>query len=109
MIFGNINQTNTTATFNEAGVYTLMLSASNGIHSVAYDAVVVTATPAITLAITREGTNLNLTWTGGAPPYVIERATNSPLIGWSDVVTTSVQNASVPITAANGFFRIRGN
>jgi hypothetical protein len=86
-----------------------MLNASNGVHAVAYDAVVVTAASAITLAITREGTSLNLTWTGGAPPYVIERATTFPPIGWSGVITTSVQNASVPIAGANGFFRARAD
>jgi len=28
---------------------------------------------------------------------------------WSGAVTTSNQNASVPLTRTNGFFRVRGN
>lgn len=109
IVFGNVNQTNTTATFNSPGVYTLMLSASNGVHAISYDAVVVTAASAITLAIARSGTNLNLTWNGGTSPFVVERATTFPPAGWSGVITTGVQNASVPITEAKGFFRVRGN
>ena len=109
VVFGNINQTNTTATFNLPGVYTLMVSASNGVHAVAYDAVVVTATSTITLSVARAGTNLNLTWNGGAPPYVIEKSTALPPTSWSGVVTTSLQNASVPFAEIKGFFRVRGN
>ncbi len=39
--FGNSAQPNTTATFNSAGTYTLMLSADDGVHAVAYDAVII--------------------------------------------------------------------
>src|SRR5206468_2470354 len=49
--FGNAAQTNTTANFSAPGVYTLELSADDGIHAVAYDAVVVTVTNAIHLTI----------------------------------------------------------
>jgi hypothetical protein len=40
--FANSAQANTTATFNAPGTYTLMLSADDGVHAVAYDAVVIT-------------------------------------------------------------------
>ena len=39
--FANGAQPNTSATFNSPGAYTLMLSADDGVHSVAYDAVVI--------------------------------------------------------------------
>lgn len=107
--FANMTQTNTAATFNAPGAYTLMLSASNGVHAVAYDAVVVTVSPAIILSLTRSGTNLNLSWSGGSPPFVIERATNFPPTSWSGILTTSVQNVSIPISPGNAFFRTRGN
>lgn len=107
--FANASQTNTMATFNAPGVYTLMLSASNGIHAVAYDAVVVTVSSTITLGVTRAGANLNLTWSGGAPPFVVERATSFPTTIWSSALTTSVQNASIPILPGQAFFRVRGN
>lgn len=103
------SQTNTTATFTTPGSYTLMLSASNGIHCVAYDAVVINVTSAIVISLTKSGSNLNLTWSGGTPPFVVEHATNFPAISWSGVLTTTVQNASFPITPGQAFFRVRGN
>lgn len=107
--FGNPAQTNTLATFSAPGVYTLMLSASNGVHAVAYDAVVITVLPEIRLAITRAGTNVNLTWTGGAPPFVVERANALPAGSWSGALTTTVQSASLPSWGGAGFFRVKGN
>ena len=106
--FGNAAQTNTTATFSAPGVYTLMLSADDGVHAVAYDAVVITVSPTITVAIARAGTNVNLSWTGGTAPFVLERAEALPAVLWSGVVTTSLQNASIPISNTNGFFRVMG-
>ena len=44
--FGDASVTNTTASFAAPGTYTLMLSASDGVHAVAYDAVAVTVIPA---------------------------------------------------------------
>ena len=105
----NASQTNITATFGTPGVYTLMLSADDGVHAVAYDAVVVTVAPTITIAISLVGTNLNLTWTGGTPPFVVERSDNLPAVSWSGVATTSVQNVSIPISGSDAFFRVKGN
>jgi len=107
--FANASQTNTTATFTAPGVYTLMLSAGNGVHAVAYDAVVITVSQTILVGITKSGNNLNLTWSGGTPPFVIERATNFPAISWSGALTTSVQSASFPIAPGQAFFRVKGN
>src|SRR5256885_2827582 len=42
--FANANQAATTATINAPGTYTFMLSADDGMHAVAYDAVVVRVT-----------------------------------------------------------------
>jgi hypothetical protein len=107
--FTNPGQTNTAATFAAPGVYTLMLSASNGVHAVAYDTVVVTVTPALVVGLSKSGNNLNLSWSGGTPPFVVERTTNFPALVWSAVLTTSVQSASFPITSGQAFFRVRGN
>jgi len=41
---GNANQTATTATLSSPGTYTFLLSADDGVHAVAYDAVVVRVT-----------------------------------------------------------------
>jgi hypothetical protein len=106
--FGNAAQTNTTATFSAPGVYTLELSADDGIHAFAYDAVVITVTNAIHLTIARSGTNANLTWIGGSPPFVLEKSTALPATAWSGVVTTSLQTVVLPITNTATFFRVRG-
>ena len=87
----------------------MRLSADDGAHAVAYDAVVITVAPAITLRITTTGVNANLSWTGGAPPFVVERAAELRTSSWSGVVTTSIQNASVPLSGSGGFFRVQGN
>lgn len=107
--FMNAALTNTAVTFGAPGIYTLMLSASNGVHAVAYDAVVINATSAIVLNVTRAGANVNLSWTGGAPPFVVERSATLSATSWSGVLTTSVQNASSAITPGSAFFRVRGN
>lgn len=109
LAFANAAQTNTLVTFNAPGVYTLMMSAADGVHAVAYDAVVITVSPVITLTIARAGANVNLTWTGGSPPFVVERANALPVSSWSSMLTTSVQNASVPMVGGAGLFRVKGN
>jgi hypothetical protein len=103
--FGNLNQTNTTATFTTPGVYTLMLSASDPVHAVAYDAAVVTVSSTLTLAAVRSGTNLVLNWSGGSAPYVLERS--SALGAWTPVLTNSGQTATMPLTSTSGLFRVR--
>ena len=106
--FGGASQTNTTASFSAPGVYTLMLSADDGVHAVAYSAVVITVTNGIVLSASANGTNLSVSWTGGLPPYVVERSDSLFPVLWSGVVTTSTQNASVPMAGTNAFFRVRG-
>jgi hypothetical protein len=106
--FGNASQTNTTANFSAPGVYTLLLSAEDGVHAVAFDAVVVTVTQAIAVVISRAGTNVSLTWTGAAPPYVVEKAGALASNAWSALLTTNGQTAAFPISLTNNFFRVRG-
>ena len=84
------------------------MSADDGIHAVAYDAVVITVTNVIRLSITRAGTNVNVSWTGGVAPYVVQRAGALPAGSWSDVATTSGQSTNIPLTNAAGFFRVKG-
>jgi len=107
--FGNAAQPNTTATFSAPGDYTLMLSADDSVHAVAYSAVAVTVSQAIWVTIARAGTNVNLAWTGGSPPYVLQQSPSFPAAVWSGVFTTGVQSVTLPI-ATNGstFFRIEG-
>ncbi len=107
VIFGNSAQTNSTASFSAPGIYTLMLSANDGIHAVAYDAVTITVTNMINLFISANSTNINLSWIGGSAPYVVEEANVLPTIFWQNVVTTSQQNVSLPVTNSQEFFRVQ--
>jgi hypothetical protein len=104
--FGNATQTNTTVSFSAPGVYTLELSAADGVHAVAYDAAVFTVTNDFSVSGAADGSDINLTWSGGAAPFVVQRADSFPANSWSDILTTSVQNASFPLTNKTGFFRI---
>jgi hypothetical protein len=104
--FGNANATNTTATFSVPGTYTLMLSASNGVHAVVYDAVTVTVQDTIQLSIARDGTNLMISWAGGTPPYTLQSAVELNASQWSPVVTTNGTNVSISGPVARRFYRL---
>jgi len=106
--FADPHQTNTTATFSAPGSYTLMLSDDDGVHAVIYDAVVITVGQGIALTCRRAGTNLDLSWSGGSPPYVVERSGNLLAAAWETLVTTNSQEALVPMTGSTGFLRVRG-
>ena len=107
--FGNAALTNTTAAFTSPGTYVLELSADDGVHAVAYDATVVTVSDVVNLSIGLSGSNVNLSWTGGTAPFVVQKADTLQEGVWSDVVTTSVQSVSIAATNVTGFFRIKAN
>jgi hypothetical protein len=104
--FSNPAQTNCIATFSAPGTYTLMLSADDSVHAVAYDAVTVIVTQALTVAITCVGTNLNLAWSGGSPPYIVERVDVLPPTSWVPVLTNSASGAALPLGKTSGLFRV---
>jgi hypothetical protein len=106
--FADPCRTNTTATFSAPGTYTLMLSADDSVHAVTYDAVVVTVSQEMIVTCSRAGTNLDLSWGGGSPPYVVERCECLPTGAWESLVTTNGQQARVAISGDSGFLRIRG-
>jgi len=106
--FGDPARTNTSASFSTPGAYTLMLSADDGTHAVAYDAAVVTVTTAITARINRSGTtNVVLTWTGGSAPYVLESSLTLPAAQWTAVATNNTNRVTVSATGVERFYRVR--
>ncbi len=106
--FGNTNQTNTTATFSAAGQYTLMLKADNGIHTPAYDALVITVQDAIQMSIQRTGSNVVLSWAGGTAPYQLENSPSLPATQWLAAGTFTTNSATVALGSNAMFFRVRG-
>lgn len=106
-VFSNTNATNSTVTFNSNGVYTLMLKADDGIHTPAYDAVVFTVGVGIRTGIERSGTNAVLRWSGGTPPFQVERSTTLPPTNWVPIGTFSTNSATVQLQSNAMFFRVR--
>jgi hypothetical protein len=104
--FSTTNQTNTVVSFNATGTYTFMFSAENGLHTPAYDAVIVTVTPAIRLNILRSGTNVSLNWSGSTPPYRLERTASLTPTNWSTALTTNGTNAILPMNTNAVFYRL---
>lgn len=108
VVWSEASRTNGMITFNTPGTYTLMLSADDGVHAVAYDAVVISVAPVIQLSVVRTAGSLQMNWQGGEPPFVVERTAALFPPAWSGIVTTSLSSASVPLAGNSGFLRIRG-
>jgi hypothetical protein len=62
------------------------------------------------LAPTAAGTNLSLSWTGGAPVYVVEKKSElTTNVSWTPVVGPQPgTHATVPMDTTHGFYRVRG-
>ncbi len=63
-------------------------------------------TPEIELTATRGAGGLTLQWTGGTPPYKVQKKNALTDPSWSDVTTTSQTSLTVPLNGQSGFFRI---
>ena len=59
-------------------------------------------------SITASATDLSLTWTGGTPPFKIQRRETLGTGAWTDALTTDNRNATLPRTGNSGFFRVVG-
>jgi Protein of unknown function (DUF642) len=70
------------------------------------DAVKVTLALRATLVLQGSGATLN--WTGGAPPYRVQRATDLTLGDWTDVVTNAVPPVTLTLERPAEFYRIVG-
>lgn len=77
---------------------------------VAFDNVRITsgdlASPATLGTPTASNGNINLTWTGGQAPFLVQWTAALPAT-WVDVYTTSASSASIPIVGPGGFFRVQ--
>ncbi len=57
-----------------------------------------------------DGANLTLTWTGGNPPFKVQRRDDLTSGAWADLgAPTNDRTATVPRTGSLGFFRVVGN
>jgi hypothetical protein len=107
VVFANPAQTNATATFDLPGSYTLMLSADDGLHAVAYATMRVTVAQVIGVHGSLSNGHLVLSWTGNTGACVLERTDRLPATAWQPVTTTNGTSATVPVSDAAVFFRVR--
>lgn len=106
--FDDDSQTNATVTMAAAGTYTLMLSANDEIHALAYDAVVIQVTDGIRVQVVNADGSIQLNWSGGAAPYDVESAQGMPPVLWNHVLTTNGNSATLPAIGDQSFFRVKG-
>jgi hypothetical protein len=62
----------------------------------------------IQATLTLEGTTALLNWTGGGPPYRIQRATDLLAADWSDVLAHATPPVTLPVTGPSSFYRLVG-
>jgi hypothetical protein len=102
------NRTNTMVTFNAPGNYTFLLRADDGVHPAAYDAVIVTVSnDPIIRGVSRVGTNLVVSWTGGTPPFVLDQKATLSAANWTPVRTNTSSPITFPINESEAYFRLR--
>ncbi len=70
------------------------------------DAVQVTLALRATLVL--QGSGVTLNWTGGVPPYRVQRATDLTLGDWTDVLTNAVPPVALALEHQAEFYRIVG-
>ncbi len=58
--------------------------------------------------LTSQGSRASLNWTGGGPPYRIQRATDLALDDWTDVLSDATPPVTLPLSGRAGFYRIVG-
>jgi hypothetical protein len=95
------------AHFPVAGIYTLELSADDGIHGIVYDAVNVTIDANLRAAISLCGESVDLTWFGNQPSFVVEHLEDIASGAWLPIMTTTVHTARFQVTNSQEFFRIK--
>lgn len=62
----------------------------------------------IQATLTLQGTEAILNWTGGGPPYHVQRATDLAAGDWTDYLTNATSPVPLPLTGQAGFYRIVG-
>jgi hypothetical protein len=98
--------TNTTATFEKAGEYILMLKATDDIHTPSYDTIRVHVTDGFTVSVERASNALKLSWTGSPGTYIVE-STDGLAHEWIMTEVVTGTEYLVPPQDGQRFFRVR--
>jgi hypothetical protein len=63
---------------------------------------------ALRATLVLQGSSATLNWTGGIPPYRVQRATHLKLGDWTDVLTNAVPPVALTLERQAEFYRIVG-
>jgi len=105
--FSDAGLTNSAVTFAAPGVYTLMLSAEDTVHTPSYDALVVTVSAGLRASLALSGTQLLLSWSGGSPPFLVENSA-SPFGPWHQLYTGNDDHILLSVGESHSFYRVSG-
>lgn len=87
--------------------YTLLTADGHKLFDAAISWATGAATGGIQLTARRDAGGLRLEWSGGTPPYTIQRKNSLSDANWQDVMTSGNTSETIPTTGAAGFFRIQ--
>lgn len=65
-----------------------------------------TTVPLGAISASVSGDNVNLAWTGGAPPYLVQGKLELDDANWIDLQTVTGTSTSIPMAAPGGVFRV---
>jgi hypothetical protein len=65
------------------------------------------AAPLLITGVSLTAADVAISWTGGTPPYSIERTTSLATGQWSQLTTTAATQATVPRTGPAAYYRVK--
>jgi hypothetical protein len=90
-------------------VFVVRVSDPGGLSSTATMNLSVDPAAAIVASAMLQGTDLNLTWSGGIPPFQVQQTTNFANPIWQNIGSpVSLHTLTIPATNEATFFRIGG-
>ena len=60
----------------------------------------------VVVSISLAGASVNLSWTGGSPPFTVQKKNDLNSSVWTDVGTTQTRGATVTASGEVAFFRV---